>query len=75
MIFDSLSSIYRNKTRQVTKVLKSYLKFEYASRKGSEEVFAEDNIKTVYPKVPQQDNMTDCGLYLLQFVESFFEVS
>lgn len=26
------------------------------------------------PKVPKQDNSSDCGVYLLQYVESFFKV-
>lgn len=26
------------------------------------------------PKVPKQDNSSDCGVYLLQYVESFFQV-
>lgn len=25
------------------------------------------------PKVPKQDNSSDCGVYLLQYVESFFK--
>lgn len=27
------------------------------------------------PKIPQQNNFTDCGLYLLQYVEQFFKVT
>lgn len=27
------------------------------------------------PKVPKQDNSSDCGVYLLQYVESFLKVS
>lgn len=27
-----------------------------------------------YPRVPKQDNSSDCGVYLLQYVESFFQV-
>ncbi|KAF0023979.1 hypothetical protein F2P81_024609 [Scophthalmus maximus] len=25
------------------------------------------------PRVPQQDNFSDCGVYVLQYVESFFQ--
>lgn len=37
-------------------------------------VFNKDNIKGSCPKIPQQNNFTDCGLYLLQYVEHFFKV-
>lgn len=36
-------------------------------------VFTKENIKGACPKVPQQMNFTDCGLYVLQYVESFFK--
>lgn len=37
--------------------------------------FNKDNILNYTVKVPQQNNFTDCGLYLLQYVEHFFTVS
>ncbi|VVC99429.1 unnamed protein product [Leptidea sinapis] len=36
-------------------------------------IFNKDNIKGSCPKIPQQNNFTDCGLYLLQYVEQFFK--
>lgn len=39
-----------------------------------ERTFTRDNIKGACPKIPQQSNYTDCGLYLLQFAEHFFKV-
>lgn len=42
---------------------------------GKEKVFTKDVIKGACPKVPQQTNFTDCGLYLLQYAEQFFKVS
>lgn len=41
---------------------------------GTEKVFSKDTIKGASLKVPQQSNFTDCGLYVLQYVESFFKV-
>lgn len=41
---------------------------------GNEKVFSKDTIKGASLKVPQQSNFTDCGLYVLQYVESFFKV-
>lgn len=37
-------------------------------------IFNKDNMKGSCPKIPQQNNFTDCGLYLLQYVEQFFKV-
>ena len=28
-----------------------------------------------HPQVPQQDNFCDCGVYVLQYMESLFQVS
>lgn len=28
----------------------------------------------LHPRVPKQNNSSDCGVYLLQYVESFFQV-
>ena len=35
--------------------------------------FNKDNMKGCCPKVPQQPNFSDCGLFALQYVESFFK--
>ncbi len=37
--------------------------------------FTSENMKGCCPRAPQQPNFSDCGLYLLQYAESFFEVS
>lgn len=41
---------------------------------GKERLFNKDTIKGACPKVPQQNNFTDCGLYVLQYVEHFLKV-
>lgn len=62
---------------RVVATLRDYLTCEYKAKvyDKSTKVFN----KTVIPghnvKVPQQNNFTDCGLYLLQYVENFFTVS
>ena len=35
--------------------------------------FNKDNFKGACPKVPQQPNFSDCGLFALQYAESFFK--
>lgn len=54
--------------------LRDYLTVEYKAKMGVEKLYTKDVIKGACPKVPQQTNFTDCGLYLLQYVESFFTV-
>lgn len=52
-----------------------YLEVEWEVRKGSLRSFGKEVMKGSSPRVPQQDNFSDCGVYVLQYVESFFEVS
>ncbi|KAJ6665839.1 hypothetical protein lerEdw1_001311 [Lerista edwardsae] len=54
-------------------VCKQYLEVEWEVRKGSKRSFSKDVMKGSNPKVPQQNNFSDCGVYVLQYVESFFE--
>lgn len=72
MIFDSLAGASR---ARVVATLRDYLSCEYVAKMGNEKVFSKDTIKGASLKVPQQSNFTDCGLYVLQYVESFFKVS
>lgn len=51
-----------------------YLEVEWEVRKGYKRSFSKDVMKGSNPKVPQQNNFSDCGVYILQYVESFFEV-
>lgn len=71
MIFDSLAGASR---ARVVATLRDYLSCEYIAKLGVEKTFSKDTIKGACPKVPQQSNFTDCGLYVLQYVESFFKV-
>ncbi|XP_062378897.1 sentrin-specific protease 6 isoform X1 [Sardina pilchardus] len=54
----------------VVNILKEYLEEEWRVRKGTPCSF---EVKGFSPSVPQQNNSSDCGIYLLQYVESFFE--
>ncbi|KAJ7404167.1 Sentrin-specific protease 6 [Willisornis vidua] len=54
-------------------ICKQYLEVEWEVRKGSKRSFSKDVMKGSNPKVPQQNNFSDCGVYILQYVESFFE--
>lgn len=56
--------------------LRDYLTCEYRAKMkgGTDHAFSRYNIQGHNVKVPQQTNFTDCGLYVLQYVESFFTV-
>ncbi|XP_039527474.1 sentrin-specific protease 6 isoform X3 [Pimephales promelas] len=70
LIMDSL----RGPTRStVVKTLRQYLEVEWEVKKGSQRSFGKEVMKGSSPRVPQQDNFSDCGVYVLQYVESFFE--
>ncbi|XP_029569817.1 sentrin-specific protease 6 isoform X1 [Salmo trutta] len=70
LIMDSLGGHVRS---GVVKILQEYLEVEWEVRKGSLRSFSEDSMRGSNPQVPQQDNYSDCGVYLLQYVESFFQ--
>ncbi|KAH8366986.1 hypothetical protein KR084_012234, partial [Drosophila pseudotakahashii] len=71
LIFDSLAVISRHRA---IAVLRDYLTCEYRAKKpdGDAHVFTRDNMPGFRVDVPQQENLTDCGLYLLQYAEQFF---
>ncbi|XP_036449170.1 sentrin-specific protease 6 [Colossoma macropomum] len=68
LIMDSLSCRSRP---TVVKILQEYLEMEWWMKKGSWQSFTKGAMNGWSVQVPQQDNHTDCGVYLLQCVESF----
>ncbi|KAG5857300.1 hypothetical protein ANANG_G00017990 [Anguilla anguilla] len=70
LIMDSLRGPGRS---TVVKTLREYLEVEWEVRKGTRRSFGKEVMRGSSPRVPQQDNFSDCGVYVLQYVESFFE--
>ncbi|XP_034153136.1 sentrin-specific protease 6 isoform X1 [Esox lucius] len=70
LIMDSLGG---NGRPGVVKILQEYLEVEWEVRKGTLRSVSKDTMRGFNPQVPQQDNFSDCGIYLLQYVESFFQ--
>ncbi|CAL8394749.1 unnamed protein product [Gadus morhua 'NCC'] len=70
LIMDSLRGPARS---TVVKTLREYLEVEWEVRKGTPRSFGKEVMKGSSPRVPQQDNYSDCGVYVLQYVESFFQ--
>lgn len=73
LIFDSLAGASRNR---VVATLRDYLTCEYRTKikLPADHQYDKTNLPGSTVKVPQQTNFTDCGLYLLQYVEHFFTV-
>ena len=77
LVFDSLGGTKARKSK-VCETLREYLWCEYMAKIGKDSgKFSRDWAKEFMPfsspKVQQQPNFSDCGVYLLQYVESFFE--
>ncbi|XP_072369677.1 sentrin-specific protease 7-like isoform X1 [Scyliorhinus torazame] len=70
LILDSLRAASQLHT---VKILREYLQIEWEVKKRGQRNFTAENMKGSVPRVPKQDNSSDCGIYLLQYVESFFQ--
>ncbi|NXU13319.1 SENP7 protease, partial [Pardalotus punctatus] len=70
LILDSLKACSVQKTVQV---LREYLEVEWEAKRKTHREFSKSTMIDLYPRVPKQDNSSDCGVYLLQYVESFFQ--
>ncbi|NXW89709.1 SENP7 protease, partial [Alopecoenas beccarii] len=70
LILDSLKAGSVQKTVQV---LREYLEVEWEAKRKTHREFNKSTMIDLYPRVPKQNNSSDCGVYLLQYVESFLE--
>ncbi|XP_038002080.1 sentrin-specific protease 7 isoform X3 [Motacilla alba alba] len=70
LILDSLKACSVQKTVQV---LREYLEVEWEAKRKTYREFSKSTMIDLCPRVPKQDNSSDCGVYLLQYVESFFQ--
>ncbi|XP_071070960.1 sentrin-specific protease 7 isoform X8 [Dasypus novemcinctus] len=70
LILDSLKAASVQNTVQN---LREYLEVEWEVKRKTHREFSKANMVDLCPKVPKQDNSSDCGVYLLQYVESFFK--
>ncbi|TWW81085.1 Sentrin-specific protease 7 [Takifugu flavidus] len=68
-----MDSLKRSLHERVFKLLREYLESEWEVRRGSSRDFGADEMQSSHCKVPLQDNSSDCGLYLLHYVESFLK--
>ncbi|XP_047420034.1 sentrin-specific protease 7 isoform X3 [Sciurus carolinensis] len=70
LILDSLKAASIQNTVQN---LREYLEVEWEVKRKTHREFSKTSMVDLCPKVPKQDNSSDCGVYLLQYVESFFK--
>ncbi|KAK2147943.1 hypothetical protein LSH36_527g01011 [Paralvinella palmiformis] len=73
LIFDSLCGPGRT---GVVRTLREYIQVEWNIKKAEDEgsrTFTKENMRGCIPKCPQQTNFSDCGVFVLQYVESFFK--
>ncbi|XP_030198791.1 sentrin-specific protease 7 isoform X1 [Gadus morhua] len=70
LIMDSLKLSLHER---IFKLMREYLQAEWEVRRGSTRDFSAEQMKGAHCRVPLQDNCSDCGLYLLQYVESFLK--
>ncbi|XP_030136938.4 sentrin-specific protease 7 isoform X6 [Taeniopygia guttata] len=70
LILDSLKACSVQKTVQV---LREYLEVEWEAKRKTHREFSKSTMIDLCPRVPKQDNCSDCGVYLLQYVESFIQ--
>lgn len=67
--FDSLGQ----SRGQTIRILKDYLREEAKAKRGME--FEESQMKGINAKrIPQQDNFSDCGVFLLGYVDTFLRL-
>jgi len=70
LVLDSLEDGLKD---SVCSDLRSYLTREWKEKMKTTREFTTTTMPGFCPKIPQQDNLTDCGLFLLEYVESFFK--
>lgn len=68
-----MDSLKRSAHERVFKLMREYLQSEWEARRGSSREFGPDQMESSNCQVPLQDNSSDCGLYLLHYVESFLK--
>ncbi|XP_028327656.1 sentrin-specific protease 7b [Gouania willdenowi] len=70
LIMDSLKLTNHN---NVSHLLREYLQTEWECRRNTQRLFSDLNTPCSRCIVTQQDNSSDCGVYLLQYAQSFMQ--
>jgi sentrin-specific protease 7 len=70
LILDSLPGVARSGT---VRALKDWIEAEGDAKRGMEAKIKENGYYPKASQIPMQSNYTDCGVYLLGYVEKFFQ--
>ncbi|XP_015273777.1 PREDICTED: sentrin-specific protease 7-like, partial [Gekko japonicus] len=70
LILDSLKA---SSIQNTVQLLREYLEVEWEAKRKTRRVFSKSTMVDFCPRVPKQNNSSDCGVYLLQYVETFFK--
>ncbi|XP_063161671.1 sentrin-specific protease 7 [Candoia aspera] len=70
LILDSLKA---SSVENTVQVLREYLEAEWEAKRKTCREFSKSTMVDFCPRVPKQNNSSDCGIYLLQYVETFFQ--
>ena len=73
LILDSLGGGISNRKTEIRN-LNKYLRCEYRDKIDKNIKLSKHQISSACPKVPQQHNGTDCGLFMLEYIERFLLV-
>ncbi|KAG8136725.1 hypothetical protein E2320_005280 [Naja naja] len=71
--FSSKVSKKFSDTLKMKEICKRYLEAEWEAKRKTCREFSKSTMADFYPRVPKQNNNSDCGIYLLQYVETFFQ--
>lgn len=73
-----LDSLNSQRLNNINKKIREYLTLEWQSKKSNpsngtipERKFTSSNLPLVRANVPKQDNLFDCGVFLLHYIELF----
>ncbi|KAL8190812.1 UNVERIFIED_CONTAM: Sentrin-specific protease 7 [Gekko kuhli] len=70
LILDSLKA---SSIQNTVQLLREYLEVEWEAKRKTHREFSKSTMVDFCPRVPKQNNSSDCGVYLLQYVETFFQ--
>ncbi|XP_068696552.1 sentrin-specific protease 7-like [Montipora foliosa] len=79
IVWGSEDSLYctPSSREQEAELIRSFIRCEWAVTKGTVDKrapeFSDKSMPVVYPKVPQQENGYDCGVFLLMVFEQFLK--